>query len=320
MKTFFAFLLLSTSFMIDIDKTAAINRLKQNAEIAFKNGYFLVASKKYDSLIKHFEVKEPQILLNLAHCYYQLKDSVQSRRYYRYITDSVPDKNMRSIAYQQLGNIEAQTRSIPTYQKAVNYFKNALKVQPENKEARHNYEVARKILNELQQQKQNQQNQNQDQKQDKKDQNQKDEQQKTEEQKQKDKKDQQQKGEQQKKEGEQQEKDKKEQNQKGDKNKKDKKDDKDGKSQEEKEADSKDAEKKDKEGDMKNAKATDEKGKGEEKEIEANELRSQRLKNMNLTPESAQMILDAMKNSETQYLQQNRRKQKRVVKPNTKDW
>ncbi len=318
MKTLFAFLLLSSSFMIDLDKTAAINRLKQNAEIAFKNGYFLVAAKKYDSLIKHFEVKEPQIYLNLAHCYYQLKDSAQSRRYYRYVTDSVPNNQMRSIAYQQLGNMEAQTRSIPTYQKAVNYFKNALKVQPENKEARHNYEVSRKILNELQQQQQQQQ-QNQDQKQDKKEQNQKNEQQKSEEQK-KDKKDQPQKGEQQKKDGEQEEKDKKEQQQKGDKNKKDKKDDKDGKSQEEKEADNKDAEKKDKEGDMKNAKATDEKGKGEEKEIEANELRSQRLKNMNLTPESAQMILDAMKNSETQYLQQNRRKQKRIVKPNTKDW
>lgn len=320
MKTFFAFLLLSTSFVLDLDKTAAVNRLKQNAEIAFKNGYFLVAAKKYDSLIRHFEVKEPQIYLNLAHCYYKLNDSTQSRRYYRYVTDSVPDNNMRSIAYQQLGNMEAQTRSIPTYQKAVNHFKNALKVQPDNKEARHNYEISRKILTELQQQKQQQQQNNQDQKQDKKDQNQQNEQQKADEQKEKDKKDQQQKGEQQKKGGEQQEKDKKDQQQKGDKNQKDKKDDKDGKSQEEKEADSKDAEKKDKEGDMKNAKATDEKGKGEEKEIEANELRSQRLKNLNLTPESAQMILDAMKNSETQYLQQNRRKQKRMVKPSTKDW
>jgi hypothetical protein len=41
---------------------------------------------------------------------------------------------------------------------------------------------------------------------------------------------------------------------------------------------------------------------------------------MNLTPEKAQMILEAMKNSEIQYIQQNKRKPSKKQDSSKPDW
>nr|MCU0390231.1 hypothetical protein [Thermoflexibacter sp.] len=60
--------------------------------------------------------------------------------------------------------------------------------------------------------------------------------------------------------------------------------------------------------------------KGKEEEKESVEKRTQRLQQMNLTEEQAKMILDAMKNNEVQYLQQNKKKPTKKTDKGKPDW
>ncbi len=59
---------------------------------------------------------------------------------------------------------------------------------------------------------------------------------------------------------------------------------------------------------------------GEQGEKEEERSRAENLKEMNLTEEKAKMILEAMKNNEIQYIQQNRRKVKENANYGKPDW
>jgi len=73
----------------------------------------------------------------------------------------VPTQN-KSLANQQLG-VMANRKG--KFEEALNYFKNALKADPTNEEARFNYEIVKKKLEEKKKQEE-QQKQNKDQKKD----------------------------------------------------------------------------------------------------------------------------------------------------------
>ena len=62
---------------------------------------------------------------------------------------------------------------------------------------------------------------------------------------------------------------------------------------------------------------TEEEGKEMEKPPQS---RSEKLEELNLTEEKARMILEAMKNNEIQYIQQNKRKAKKKPDSNKPDW
>jgi tetratricopeptide (TPR) repeat protein len=259
----------------DIGKIAKINRLKEEAEAAYKSGQYNVAINRYNQLVD-MGVNDEPVLLNLAHAYFMNKDTTAINAYSKLVL--AKDNHIKSVAYQQMGVIKANGKK---YEEALKFFKESLKAAPNNEEARHNYELTKKLLEEQrkqqQQDKQNQQNKDKQQQRDK---------------------EQQQKEQQQKKEQDE----KGEQKDKGNKQEKDGKDDKtDGK----KEQGEKDDE-------------SDKKGKEEEKE--AMERRAQRLQQMNLTEEQAKMILDAMKNNEVQYLQQNKKKPTKKINKNKPDW
>ncbi|SFF45487.1 hypothetical protein [Thermoflexibacter ruber] len=263
----------------DIGKIAKINRLKEEAEAAYKSGQYNVAINRYKQLVD-MGVNDEPVLLNLAHAYFMNKDTTAINAYSKLMLSK--DNHIKSVAYQQMGVIKANGKK---YEEALKFFKESLKAEPNNEEARHNYELTKKLLEEQrkqqQQDKQNQQNKD------------KQQQDKEQQQKQQQPKEQQQKKEQDEK-GEQKD--------KGDKQEKDGKDDKaDGK----KEQGEKDDE-------------SDKKGKEEEKE--AMERRAQRLQQMNLTEEQAKMILEAMKNNEVQYLQQNKKKPTKKTNKNKPDW
>jgi lipopolysaccharide export LptBFGC system permease protein LptF len=118
-----------------------------------------------------------------------------------------------------------------------------------------------------------------------------------------------------KQEKEQQQKDqqKKEQEQKEQKDQKDQQEKQDQKSQEEK----KDQEAKDKkEGEQDNRENKDNKN---EKTDKSPQL-SQKLQQMKMSEEKAKMILEAMKNQEIQYLQQNKRKATKPRESGKPDW
>jgi Ca-activated chloride channel homolog len=277
MKLTLGWLAVLLATWIDIGDITKINKAKEEAAKAFKDGFFQVAANKYKYLVEELKVKEDAVLLNYAHACYMVKDTATAITNYNALLRS-PDRDIRSVSSQQLGVIRAMSKNL---EQALKHFKQALRDQPENHEARTNYELIKKLLEkqrqQQQQQQQSQQNQQNQQNQQKQDQQ---------------KKDQPNQDQQQKQDG----KDQKAEEKQAEKNQQ-----KDGQKQEAKEEDAK-----------------EEKNSQEKKE--AMEKRSQRLQKMNMTEEQAKMILDAMKNNEAQYLQQLQRKTTKRPDKGKPDW
>ncbi|MFN6087296.1 MAG: tetratricopeptide repeat protein [Cyclobacteriaceae bacterium] len=292
MKTTLVFLL-ATLLFTDLDKIGKINSAKAEAKKAFLSGEFTTAIKKYTYLIDSLGVNEDEVRANLASAYFQANDTTGALNNYQRLTQSA-NKKISSVANQQLGVMANNQEKL---EESLNYFKQALKAAPENDEARYNYEIVKKKLEEKKKQ---DQQKNKDQK----DQDKKDDQKKDQKDQQKDKKDQEKKD-QEKKDQEKKDQDKKDQEKK-DQDKKDQKE-KDPKDQKEKEQ--KEKEQKEKEEQEKNK---------DKKDIPPSV--SEKLKEMQMSEEKAKMILEAMKNQEVQYLQQNKRKATKPKDKGKPDW
>ena len=269
-------LLLSALLLSDIDRIAQINALKAEAKKAFVSGDYSTAAAKYQFLIDSLKVDEDEVRLNLANALFQINDSTRASTLYSGLSQSNA-ANIQSRASQQLGVLSNRAGQ---YEKALSHFKQALKADPSNEDARYNYEMVKKKLEDQQK--------NQEQKKDQQQKDQQDDQKK-------DQKDQQNKD-QQNKEKEQQDKDKKEQEQ-------------EKKSQQEQ--DKKNEEKSDQQ---------EEENAEQDKKEDIPPSVSEKLKNMDMSEEKAKMILEAMKNQEIQYLQQNKRKATKPKDKGKPDW
>lgn len=253
----------------DPREISRVNNLKEEAGEAFNAGDFEAAISKYSTLYDTLGVDEPEIGLNLAHSYYALGDSSNAKAYYQKVTTG-NDTGLNSIAYQQLG---VMAKAPSTLQQSLAYFKSALKADPTNEEARYNYEVVKKLLEEQQKQNQDQQKDDQNKEQENKDQQKEDQ-----------------------------------KNQEGEKSK------------EEQESEKQEGEKSEEE--QKEQKEQD----GEESEQEQQDQQNQemntrkKLEEMNISEEKAQMILEAMKNNEIQYIQQQKRKATKRPDSGKPDW
>lgn len=255
----------------EITRIARINALKKEAKEAYLSGDYQKAIENYQYLVDSFDVKDDMLMLNLSNAYYKINDTTNAISNYQSLLES-PTREVRSIAYQQLGIIKSQSKK---YKEALRDFKQSLKANPVNNDARYNYELLKKLIQEQEQpQQQQQQQQNKDQQQNKKQQKDQQKQEQKEQQKEEEQQDQQ-----------------NQQNQEGE----------DQQQQEQQEGQEKEEE-------------TDE---GEKQEMPST---MDKLKEMNISEEKAKMILEAMKNNEIQYIQQNKRKAKNRKKSNKPDW
>jgi len=293
-------LILLASPLTDLERIAKVNKIKKEAKTAFTTGDFQKAINKYSYLLDSMQVEDPNINLNLANAYYKISDTTNAVNEYQALLKA-NDNIIKSVAHQQLGIIKNREKK---FDEALAHFKNAIKANPANDEARYNYEMLKKMLEE----KEKQEEQNKDQQ--NKDQQNKD-------QENKDKQDQQQKDQKKKdqqnqdKEGEQEKKDQQQQNQ-------DQK--KEGEEGEQKENEQQPEEKKQEPQDQKQQpKEGEESDKKEGEQQEMNSL-SDKLKEMKISEEKAKMILEALKNNEIQYIQQNKRKPKKRKDPEKPDW
>jgi len=135
----------------DINKIARINSAKKAATEAFGNGEYKSAISSFRLLTDSLEVTEDPVFLNLANAYFHESDTANAIQYYSRVTMS-EDKELRSLAFQQLGVIDQQKNKLP---EALNKFKASLKSNPNNAEARYNYELLKKLLDEQEQQQNN---------------------------------------------------------------------------------------------------------------------------------------------------------------------
>ena len=295
MKYLIAVLLIVSPFT-DLDKIARVNKAKKEAEKAYMEGNYQKAHDAYKLLIDSMGVKEDEVLLDFAHTQYHLKDTTNAVKSYQQLTQS-SNQTIASVAEQQLGQAFFDKKQ---YEPALEHYKNALKKNPSNQDARYNYELLKKLIQEQKdQQDQNQQNQDQQNKdqqnQDQKDQNQ-DQQNKDQEKKDQQNKDQQQQDNKEQEQKDQEQKDQQQKNQ-------EKKDQEDEKKEDQQDQQQKEGEKSD-----------------EEKKEQPQPTPSDKLKEMNISEEKAKMILEAMKNNEIQYIQQNRRKATKKKESGKPDW
>ncbi len=273
--------------LVDPATVKKINHAKSQAEEAYKNGDYALAIRHYQYLVDSLGVMEDEVLLNLANAQYLAKDTASAFSNYQAVTDSgKPD--IKSKAYQQLGIMaNRQGRA----EEALNLFKQAIKAEPSNDDARYNYEMLKKKLEEQKKQDEQKQQQNKDQQ----------------------KQDPQNKDQQNKDQQEKDQKDKEEQ-EKQDQQKKDEQ----NKDQQQKDQEQKDKEQQEKEEQEKKQQEEQQKEDAEKKEMP--NLDREKLEQMKISEEKARMILEAMKNQEKQYLQQQKRKPTQSRDRNKPDW
>ena len=327
MKTLFALLLLFAITTDPVTRIAKVNRLKKEAKKAMEVQNYSKALLHYTKLIDSLAVDDDNLKMNLANAAYNLSYGLEDRQFlneagkpatntplaadttaggtkstelkfaaiaenkYLELVNSA-DKTIASSAYNQRGIIayiqsekEKGGNKEGLFGQSLAHFKNALRKNSANEAARYNYELLKKMKREQENQK----------KQDQEKQNQKQDQEKQDPKKQK-QKEQQQKDDQKKQEQKEKEKEKK-QNQ-------EQKEKKQGQKKEEQKPE--DAEK------------TEEQKEKEKQEKLKKFL--EKLREMKISREKAEMILEAMKNNEIQYVQQNKRKAKKKKNHSKPDW
>jgi hypothetical protein len=128
------------------------NRLKSLAKEANLYGNYSLEINYLQELIEQNKTNHSLIFLNLAHAYFnnnQLKDAAIQ---YEHLISNSQDLTIKSIAWQQLGVIEAykfrfhidkknNSKAEIHYIKSLSFFKNALMANPSNNNARYNFEL-----------------------------------------------------------------------------------------------------------------------------------------------------------------------------------
>jgi tetratricopeptide (TPR) repeat protein len=286
------YLALILALMTDPGKIGTINSLKSEAKEAYQKKDFKKAIEKYRYLVDSLQVNEDEVKLNLANAYFESNDTLNSFQSYQPLTQSANTK-IKSIASQQLGVLaNRQGKS----EEALAHFKQALKADPTNEDARYNYEMVKKKLEEKKKKEEEEK---------KKDPNKQD---KNEDQKKEENKDQKQ----------DQNKDQKNQQDKKDQQNKDQQDKQDKQQQNQEQKDKQEKEDQEKKEHEQQQKEQQEKENQEKKDTPPSV--SDKLKEMQISEEKAKMILEAMKNQEIQYLQQNKRKATKPKDKGKPDW
>lgn len=300
-----------------ISHIAQANELIKKAEYAYQHKDYAAAAKHYTMLVDSLNEGGERAVLNLAHSHYHIADTARASDYYHRLLGA-SNMAIRSVANQQLGLMAAQRQDL---ENALSYMKAALRADPTNNLARHNYIKIKKLKNQQQAQ-QPQPNKEQGKPQ-----------QKDNNQKQQDKEQQQEQNQQSQQGKNQQSNGKQGQRQQSEKQSgKDQKQN-EGQASGEKGKDTKhtsgkEPDNKDSKADAKGAKGSPKNGQAEKDATAQSKSNPQKLANgspqngegedmaadpeqlkkMKITAEKAKMILESMRSSEVQYLQQRKHK------------
>lgn len=138
----FLFIHFFTNFWFYFNKIEDSNALKLKAAEAYKTHYYSEAIKYYDQLLNEYEPNSDAIKLNLAHAHYKAQSYDKAGKLYTELSLS-SEQLIRSTALCQLGVIQHRTKR---YKLAIYYFKEALRINPDNYTAAYNYELLKVTL------------------------------------------------------------------------------------------------------------------------------------------------------------------------------
>ncbi len=121
----------------DFSRIATINHHLQTANTAYRAKQFKTAAYHYTILVDSLKADDPKITLQCGHAYfYAGRKRVAYQYYARLVT--LPNRTVQSIAWQQLGFMSSTQPA-----RSLAYFRNALRANPENEVARYNYEMVK---------------------------------------------------------------------------------------------------------------------------------------------------------------------------------
>ena len=140
------FFVLSIIALIAIDpsRIAKVNNAKSEARKAYVDGDYKKAVSRYTYLTDTLDVQEDEVMINLANSYFQIKDTANAISTYQSLTAS-PKGHIRSKAQQQLGILHHRQGKL---EEALANFKEAIKADNANVDAKYNYEMLKKKLDE----------------------------------------------------------------------------------------------------------------------------------------------------------------------------
>ncbi|MCF7793286.1 MAG: tetratricopeptide repeat protein [Candidatus Cloacimonetes bacterium] len=122
----------------------------------YKNGEYDKAGEAFeDNAIQH--PNDPRLQFNQGNAQYKNGNLEEAENSYNMALKN-PDFKDKSLAHQNLGNVKFQQKD---YKNAIKHYRDALIQNPDNLDARYNYELAARMLQKQQQQQQNQQQQQQ---------------------------------------------------------------------------------------------------------------------------------------------------------------
>jgi len=124
------------------NKASRINNAVQEAKIYFQNRHYQKAAALYGYLADSLGVKDEQLQINRAHAQYLNGELKQAGKNYASLTNS-PNQEVQAVALTQMGLIYFQQHNP---ERALYNFKKALIRDPLNDNARFNYELLRKYL------------------------------------------------------------------------------------------------------------------------------------------------------------------------------
>ncbi|MBL0743749.1 tetratricopeptide repeat protein [Chryseolinea lacunae] len=130
------------ALVIDPGKIARVNNAKTEARKAYTSGDYKKALEKYRFLADSMGVREDEVMLNLAHSYFQTNDTAQAISTYQSLIGSGKTE-VRSKARQQLGILHHRQGKM---EEALADFKQAVKADANNMDARYNYEMLKRKL------------------------------------------------------------------------------------------------------------------------------------------------------------------------------
>jgi Ca-activated chloride channel family protein len=129
---------------IDPTKIAKVNNAKSEARKAYMDGDYKKAVSMYTYLTDTLDVQEDEVIINLANSYFQVKDTANAISTYQGLTAS-PKGHIRSKAQQQLGILHHRQGKL---EEALANFKEAIKADNSNVDAKYDYEMLKKKLDE----------------------------------------------------------------------------------------------------------------------------------------------------------------------------
>jgi hypothetical protein len=130
--------------VIDPTKIARINTAKTEARKAYVEGDYKKAASLYRYLSDSLDVKEDEVMINLANSFFHVKDTANAMSTYQSLTASSRG-HIRSKAHQQLGIMLHQQGK---FEEALTNFKEAIRADNDNVDAKYNYEALKRKLEE----------------------------------------------------------------------------------------------------------------------------------------------------------------------------